>query len=199
MVSRFCFLLGIQQSKWLHLHARYRIFYFSLVFIVSIIVNKSILNFYYLYQGPLEKTVNDFWRMIWQEFVCKIVMAANIIEFGKVSYVLETIQVLKILGPYGLARQFQTTMKHVLMVLTDQPRPNVFIHSKIQKKCEKYWPDSTTKYGDILVTLQSESIFLDYTIRTFKVQKVLFTLYIHFLLLVVWFNYSKTDQRVTQM
>lgn len=31
-------------------------------------------------QGPLERTTVDFWRMIWQEKACKIIMAANIIE-----------------------------------------------------------------------------------------------------------------------
>ncbi|XP_023214730.1 receptor-type tyrosine-protein phosphatase kappa-like [Centruroides sculpturatus] len=31
-------------------------------------------------QGPLERTIIDFWHMIWQEKACKIIMAANIIE-----------------------------------------------------------------------------------------------------------------------
>ncbi|XP_076347024.1 receptor-type tyrosine-protein phosphatase kappa-like isoform X2 [Tachypleus tridentatus] len=73
-------------------------------------------------QGPLEKTVADFWRLIWQEEVCKIVMTCNIVENCK-------------------------------------------------KKCEKYWPDTTGKYGDISVTLLRQMEFVDYTIRTFKVQK----------------------------
>ncbi|XP_022247397.1 receptor-type tyrosine-protein phosphatase T-like isoform X2 [Limulus polyphemus] len=73
-------------------------------------------------QGPLEKTVVDFWRLIWQEEICKIVMTCNVIEHCK-------------------------------------------------KKCEKYWPDTTDKYGDISVTLLSQKEFVDYTIRTFKVQK----------------------------
>lgn len=73
-------------------------------------------------QGPLDKTINDFWRMIWQESITKIIMAANIIENGK-------------------------------------------------KKCEIYWPEATKRYGDILVSLQSEQVFVDFIIRTFKVHK----------------------------
>lgn len=73
-------------------------------------------------QGPVEKTVNDFWRMVWQEEVCKLIMAANLVEDGK-------------------------------------------------RKVERYWPETCSKYGDIMVTLVSEEVFVDYTIRTFKVHK----------------------------
>lgn len=34
-------------------------------------------------QGPKPLTVKDFWRMIWQENVCKIIMSTNLIENGK--------------------------------------------------------------------------------------------------------------------
>lgn len=73
-------------------------------------------------QGPVEKTVSDFWRLIWQEEVCKFIMAANLVEEGK-------------------------------------------------RKVERYWPETCSKYGDIMVTLVSEEAFVDYTIRTFKVHK----------------------------
>uniref|UniRef100_A0A1W7R9B2 protein-tyrosine-phosphatase n=1 Tax=Hadrurus spadix TaxID=141984 RepID=A0A1W7R9B2_9SCOR len=73
-------------------------------------------------QGPLDKTIIDFWRMIWQENVCKIVMISNIIENGK-------------------------------------------------KKCDVYWPEAITRYGDITVSLLSEQVFVDYTIRTFHCYK----------------------------
>lgn len=36
-------------------------------------------------QGPLQTTLNDFWRMIWQENVKHIVMLANVLENGKVQ------------------------------------------------------------------------------------------------------------------
>lgn len=73
-------------------------------------------------QGPVEKTVVDFWRMIWQEEITKFIMAANLVEDGK-------------------------------------------------RKVERYWPETCCKYGDVLVTLVSEEVFVDYTIRVFKIHK----------------------------
>ncbi|XP_076089842.1 receptor-type tyrosine-protein phosphatase alpha-like [Mytilus galloprovincialis] len=35
-------------------------------------------------QGPLESTINDFWRMIWQYDCGKIVILTNVFELGKV-------------------------------------------------------------------------------------------------------------------
>ncbi|XP_077550273.1 receptor-type tyrosine-protein phosphatase T-like isoform X2 [Haemaphysalis longicornis] len=34
-------------------------------------------------QGPKSRTVDDFWRMVWQENVCKIVMLTGLVENGK--------------------------------------------------------------------------------------------------------------------
>ncbi|XP_077548485.1 receptor-type tyrosine-protein phosphatase kappa-like [Haemaphysalis longicornis] len=34
-------------------------------------------------QGPNSRTVDDFWRMVWQENVCKIVMLTGLVENGK--------------------------------------------------------------------------------------------------------------------
>lgn len=41
-------------------------------------------NAYIVTQGPTENTVNDFWRMIWQENACCIVMLTKTFDFIKV-------------------------------------------------------------------------------------------------------------------
>ena len=37
-------------------------------------------------KGPTQQTLNDFWRMIWQENCSTIVMLTNLVEMGKVGF-----------------------------------------------------------------------------------------------------------------
>ncbi|XP_037044078.1 receptor-type tyrosine-protein phosphatase kappa isoform X2 [Bradysia coprophila] len=41
-------------------------------------------NAYIVTQGPTEETVNDFWRMVWQENVSAIIMLTKVFDFTKV-------------------------------------------------------------------------------------------------------------------
>lgn len=36
-------------------------------------------------KGPMQETVFDFWRMVWQENTAAIVMVTNLVEVGRVG------------------------------------------------------------------------------------------------------------------
>ncbi|XP_053398379.1 receptor-type tyrosine-protein phosphatase O-like [Mercenaria mercenaria] len=74
-------------------------------------------------QGAMRATLDDFWRMIWEQNVDTIVMLTKLTE----------------------------NRRH---------------------KCDKYWPNlgEPVFYGDLVVSLQSESALSDYIIKIFEVK-----------------------------
>ncbi|XP_070104025.1 receptor-type tyrosine-protein phosphatase T isoform X16 [Equus caballus] len=93
-------------------------------------------------QGPMQETVKDFWRMIWQENSASIVMVTNLVEVGR--------------------HPAEHTVGNATLGRAASPG---------MVKCVRYWPDDTEVYGDIKVTLIETDPLAEYVIRTFTVQK----------------------------
>uniref|UniRef100_A0A4W5JVI1 protein-tyrosine-phosphatase n=1 Tax=Hucho hucho TaxID=62062 RepID=A0A4W5JVI1_9TELE len=45
----------------------------------------DVIPFLFLSSGPMQETVYDFWRMVWQENTATIVMVTNLVEVGRVK------------------------------------------------------------------------------------------------------------------
>uniref|UniRef100_A0A8C9VJI2 protein-tyrosine-phosphatase n=1 Tax=Scleropages formosus TaxID=113540 RepID=A0A8C9VJI2_SCLFO len=100
-------------------------------------------NHYIATQGPMQETVIDFWRMVWQENTATIVMVTNLVEVGRVS------------------------PAHERRNDTDPDADSL----PCSVKCCKYWPDDTEIYRDMKVTLIETQLLSEYVIRTFAVEK----------------------------
>ncbi|XP_019645755.1 PREDICTED: receptor-type tyrosine-protein phosphatase alpha-like [Branchiostoma belcheri] len=89
----------------------------------SFIDGYNMKDAYIATQGPLDRTVEDFWRMVWEWNSCSVVMLTEIKE-------------------------------------------------KSQNKCAMYWPeDGSQSFGDFTVSLQDQTDYPDYTLRTFHLTK----------------------------
>ncbi|XP_014399186.1 PREDICTED: receptor-type tyrosine-protein phosphatase T [Myotis brandtii] len=100
------------------------------------------INANYIDVSPMQETVKDFWRMIWQENSASIVMVTNLVEVGR--------------------HPAEHTVGNATLGRAASPG---------MVKCVRYWPDDTEVYGDIKVTLIETEPLAEYVIRTFTVQK----------------------------
>lgn len=65
------------------------------IFLCDAGVNKSGVVISYKHVcplGPMQETVRDFWRMVWQENSASIVMVTNLVEVGRVSFSFKNLQ-----------------------------------------------------------------------------------------------------------
>ena len=51
---------------------------------------KGIKGYYIATQGPMENTVDDFWKMVWEQEAKVILMMTLLVENGLVSIVVVT-------------------------------------------------------------------------------------------------------------
>ncbi|KAF2884688.1 hypothetical protein ILUMI_21485 [Ignelater luminosus] len=105
-------------------------------------------------QGPKDTTVNDFWRMIWQENAIYIVMLANVVEGGKkksVQYWPNAKECMKfgnIKVEYCSSRVFADYEHRILSVTKDD------VKRTVEQLHFTSWPDhGVPLYAQILVPL----------------------------------------------
>ena len=103
--------------------------------------------------GPTDKSLEDFWRMVWETHTPTIVMLSKVYE-GQVS-----------------THNSLTTYIWLIVELS----PRVVL---LQKKCEVYWPDGVedpfvpAPGSPLSIKKKSVSMFAEYVIRKMVVSHV---------------------------
>ena len=95
-------------------------------------------------QGPLPTTIEDFWRLVWEQRCSAIVMLTHLVEGDKV-------------------RKLTVTESHCYIMCMI-----------LQNKCSQYWPDPhinrTLVFGDFIVTVGNIQVKSNYLITTLHLQ-----------------------------
>lgn len=100
-------------------------------------------NAYIVTQGPTEETVTEFWRMVWQEKACCIVMLTKTFDFIKVNY-------------------YFFSVKNVF---------TIFLYQVMCVQYWPASKEKHEEYGGIGVSILQEEELANFHIRTFRLYK----------------------------
>ncbi|XP_076869904.1 receptor-type tyrosine-protein phosphatase T isoform X18 [Brachyhypopomus gauderio] len=92
-------------------------------------------------QGPMQETVRDFWRMIWQENSASIVMVTNLVEVGRVKCVRYWPDETEVYGDIKVAlMETEPLAEYVIRTFTVQKKGHHEIR-EIRQFHFTSWPD----------------------------------------------------------